>query len=444
MVAIVGRPNVGKSTLFNRIAGRRKAVVLDIPGVTRDRNFEAAECNGRAFTLVDTGGLEMEPRDATFSLMREQCLLAIDQADVIIFLADVLEADNPVDADIVALLRCTSKPVILAVNKCDNTRRYQEAMGFHALGLKDLFAISSLNGTGVGDLLDRVVDLLPPPEVVGHEDRADAVRIAVIGRPNVGKSSLVNALLGQERVIVSEMPGTTRDTIDTTFRFQNRLYTLIDTAGLRRRGKVQPGIEKLTVLSAQASLSRCHVALVLIDAEQGLAAQDEHVAGYAHEACRGCVLIVNKWDLVEKNGRTAGELAKKIRHEMGYLSYAPILMMSAKTGQRVHRILPLVDGVYAQYSKKIDTAGLNEWLGRTTRRASPPGHKGKQLRIKYVVQTGVRPPTFMFFVNDPDLVHFSYERYLMNQLREAFGFEGSPLRLRYRHKGRKQRIGAEG
>ena len=438
MVAIIGRTNVGKSTLFNRLAGRRKAVVLDTPGVTRDRNFETSDWRGRAFTMIDTGGYETEPRDAVFEQMREQSLMAIEQSDAIVFMTDVTEPDNPVDRDVAQLLRRWRKPTILAVNKCDNPKRAQEALSFYAFGFDDLFPISSINGASVADMLDRLIEMLPPPEEDTDDTRlARGIQIAVIGRQNVGKSTLVNALLGRERVIVHEAPGTTRDTIDTTFRLNDKVYTIIDTAGIRRRGKIERGIEKLSVFSAEASLNRCDVALVVIDASRGLAEQDQHVAGYAHEAHRGCILIVNKWDLVEKDDRTAGAVAKMLRAEMGYLAYAPILMISAKTGQRVQKILGLVDQVFEESRKRIPTPALNDWLEQTQRRLSPPMHGGRPFRIKYVVQTAIQPPTFTFFVNDPRLLHFSYERYLINRLREAFGFEGVPLRLRMRRKSRR-------
>ena len=379
MVAIVGRPNVGKSTLFNRIVGRRKAVVLDTPGVTRDRNFEPAEWEGRDFTLVDTGGYETEPRDATFEQMRDQSLMAVEQADVVVFLTDVREPDNPVDQDVAAVLRRSRKPVLLAVNKSDNNRLIQESYAFCALGFEDQFAVGALNGGGVAELLDRIVELLPPAQEEPGAAEALGTRIAVIGRPNVGKSSLVNALLGRERVIVNPLPGTTRDTIDTTLRLrgddgQERLYTLLDTAGLRRRGKIQRGVEQLSVLAAQASLRRCDVALVLIDAEQGLTEQDQHIAGYAHQAFRPCVLVVNKWDLLEKDSTTAGAFAKELRGEMGYVSYAPIVMVSAKTGQRARRVLSLADKALAESRREIGTPALNDWLHETTQRLSPPWH----------------------------------------------------------------------
>ncbi|NQU41744.1 ribosome biogenesis GTPase Der [bacterium] len=448
-VAIVGRPNVGKSTLFNRIVGRRKAVVLDTAGMTRDRNFEIAEWGGREFRLVDTGGYETNPRDSIYEQMRVQSLIAMHEAAVVIFLVDLEEPNNPVDRDVADLLRRATKPALLAVNKCDAPHRIPDSYAFYEMGHDEVFPISALNGSGVGDLLDRVLEHLPAGEKArGNRRDEGGIRIAVIGRPNVGKSSLVNALLGRERVIVSDIPGTTRDTIDTTFRIkpdpesegegEERVYTLIDTAGLRRRGKIEPGMEKLSALAAQTSLKRCDVALCMIDASEGIAEQDKHVAGFAFEAFRACVLIVNKWDLPEKGNATAGEFAKNLRDEMPFLQHVPIMLVSAKTGQRVHRILETVDRVYTEFTKEIGTPELNRWLKEVTIRLSPPWRGGKQLRIKYVTQVGTRPPTFAFFVNNPDMIHFSYERYLVNQLREAYGFEGCPLRLVFKRKSRKE------
>ncbi|MBN1866917.1 ribosome biogenesis GTPase Der [Candidatus Sumerlaeota bacterium] len=438
IVAIVGRPNVGKSTMFNRIVGRRKAVVLDTPGLTRDRNFETAEWNGRAFMLVDTGGYETDPRDNIYAQMRRQSLLAMEEADVVVFLTDVTEPDNPVDRDVADLLRRASKPTVLAVNKCDTNRRHQESYAFYSLGFDPLYALSALNGSGMGDLMDRIVELLPEEEPAPEtsQEGPKPIRIAIVGRPNVGKSSIVNALLERERVIVDDTPGTTRDSIDTAFRYGDRVYTIVDTAGMRRRGKIERGAEKLSVFAAQAGLSRCDVAVIVIDASEGLTEQDQHVAGYALEANRGCVLVLNKWDLIEKENSTAGTFAKKLRDEMPYLSFAPIVMTSATTGQRVKRILELVDRVHAEYCREIDTPTLNKWLEETTHRVSPPWHKGRQLSLKYVTQTGTRPPRFTFFVNNPRLLHFSYRRYLANQLREAFGFEGVAFQMTFRAKSR--------
>ncbi len=436
IVAIVGRPNVGKSTLFNRMTGRRKAVVLDTPGVTRDRNYHVAEWNGTRMLVVDTGGYESEPTHELSAAMREQTQLAIDEADVIIHVVDAEEPLNPTDSEIQQLLRRAGKPVLVAVNKCDNESRRLAAMAeFSALGV-DVFPISALHGLRTGELLDAVVDALPKHS---EEDEAalaerEGIRVAVVGRPNVGKSTLVNKILGYERVIASPVPGTTRDPVDTTFTYNDKVYTLIDTAGIRRRGKIERGCENLSVLAALMSLERCDVALIVVDALEGLTDQDAHVAGYAVDAGCGCIIVINKWDAVEKDEKTAGAFVKALRAEWGFLKHAPVVHVSALTGLRVPRIFELVDQVYAEYTKRIDTSELNQWLQQALGRQSPPIHKGRQLKIKYVTQTGTKPPTFTFFVNDPELLYYSYERYLANRLRERFGFEGVPIRLRFREK----------
>ncbi|AXA36826.1 MAG: ribosome biogenesis GTPase Der [Candidatus Hydrogenedentota bacterium] len=440
IVAVVGRPNVGKSTLFNRITGRRKAVVLDTPGVTRDRNYHIAEWNGTRFLTVDTGGYEHEPTSELSALMREQTLLAIEEADAIILLLDSREPMHPTDDEVIELLRRTAKPVFVAVNKCDNREQRLAAISeFARLGL-ELYPISALHGHGTGDLLDAVVASLP--KRTEEEEAAEAelgIRIAVVGRPNVGKSTLVNRILGFERTIASPVPGTTRDAIDTTFRLNDKIYTLIDTAGIRRRGKIERGAENLSVLSALMSLERCDIALILVDATEGITDQDAHVAGYAVDAGCGCIIVVNKWDLVEKDETTAGAFVKALRAEWGFLKHAPVIHVSALTGQRVERLFQLVDRVYAEYTKEIETSTLNRWLQKAISHVSPPVRQGRQLKLKYVVQTGSKPPTFTFFVNDPALVHYSYERYLANQLRQEFGFEGVPVRLRFREKAERAR-----
>jgi GTP-binding protein len=432
LVAIVGRPNVGKSSLFNRIVGRRKAVVLETPGLTRDRNFERADWAGREFTVVDTGGYEVEGVETGAGPlkveMREQALLAIEESDLVIFLVDARESLTPLDGEVMEILRRARRPFLVAANKCDNPAQENLAVDFYALGVDRVFPISALHGHGVGDLLDAVVATLPPAEEEIPEAEA-GIRIAVIGRQNVGKSTLVNALLGQERVITSPVPGTTRDAIDTTFRRGERIYTLIDTAGIRRRGKIEYGIEGLSVISARASLARCDVALVVIDAAAGLTAQDAHVAGFAAEAGRALVIIVNKWDAVEKDEKTAGQWAKRLRAEWGFLAWAPILFASALTGQRVTKIFELVDKAHAEFTREVSTRDLNRALAEMITHQSPPTHAGRQLQIKYITQMGVRPPTFALFVNSPKHMHFAYERYLVNQLRQRWGFEGTPIRL---------------
>lgn len=433
IVAIVGRPNVGKSTLFNRITGHRKAVVHDTPGLTRDRNYLTGEWEGREFLLVDTGGYEVVTSQPLFQQMREQTNIAIEEADAIIFLTDVTDSMNPTDDQIMGLLRKTRKPVLLAVNKCDNKAMREEAVAeFARFGADQVFGISSVHGIGTGDLLDELVNVLPEAVEILPEDQG--IRVAVVGRTNVGKSTLVNAILGFERTIASPIPGTTRDAIDTTFERNGKTYTLVDTAGIRRRGKIAPGIEKMSVLASIMSLERSDIALILIDAEQGITEQDAHVAGYAVDAGCGCILVVNKWDLIEKDNSTAGEFVKALQEEWGFLQHAPIIQISAKTGQRVTKLFELIDKVANEYVREIDTGTLNEFLHQAVAHVSPPTRSGRQLKIKYVTQTGSRPPSFTFFVNDPKLVHFSYERYLANQLRKEFGFAGVPIRLRFRAK----------
>jgi GTP-binding protein len=433
VVAIVGRPNVGKSTLFNRITGHQKAVVHDTPGLTRDRNYLAAEWEGRHFLLVDTGGYEMDTAQPLLKQMREQTMIAIEEADSIIFLVSLDEPSNPTDDEIMNMLRRTQKPVLLTVNKCDNrTRRDLAVTEFSRFGCEKVYGVSALHGNATDELLDALVAALPSSD---DEDAiSDGIRIAVVGRQNVGKSTLVNQILGFERTIASSIAGTTRDAIDTTFRRDDTIYTLIDTAGIRRRGKVQTGVEKLTVLASMMSLEKCDIALVIVDASEGLTEQDAHIAGYAVDAGCGCVLVVNKWDSIEKDTNTAGEFVKTLREELGFIRHVPVITISAKTGQRVDKLFQIIKTVDEQYRREIETGRLNDFLRQATTRLSPPVRSGRQLKLKYVTQTGSRPPTFTFFVNDPKLVHFSYQRYLMNQLRAEFGFEGVPVRMRFRQK----------
>lgn len=434
IVAIVGRPNVGKSTLFNRITGHHKAVVHDTPGLTRDRNYLIGEWEGRHFLLVDTGGYELSTDVPILNQMREQTMIAIDESDAIIFLANLDEPLNPTDDEIFHLLRRTSKPVLLAVNKSDNRDARMAAQSeFARFGVDRVFGVSALHGIGSDELLDELIKRLPPePEDTGED--TSGTRIAVVGRQNVGKSTLVNKILGFERTIANPVAGTTRDAIDTTFDRGGKRYTLIDTAGIRRRGKVERGVEKLSVLASVLSLERCDIAVIVIDASQGLTEQDAHVAGYAVDAGCGCVLAVNKWDLVEKETGTAEQFARDLRDELGFLQYVPMMFISAKTGQRVEKLFSIIDDVDAQYRREIETGVLNDFLKAATQHLSPPVRSGRQLKIKYVTQTGSRPPTFAFFVNDPKLVHFSYKRYLTNQLRREFGFAGVPVRMRFHQK----------
>jgi len=452
MAAIVGRPNVGKSTLFNRFVGRRKAIILDTPGLTRDRNIDEAEWNGRRFHIVDTGGYDTTANDDIRVAIREQTRVAIEEADVILFMLDVKDGMTALDEEIADLLRRSGKPVLLAVNKCDGPNDFNAAFSFAGLGFEPLLPICARSGHGVGDLLDILVEMLPfdaeafanedPDEGESGEDEEGEAenepdsppRIAIIGRTNVGKSTLVNAILGETRVIASAEAGTTRDSIDAAVTVRGKPYVIIDTAGIRRRGKIQMGAEKLSVMRADVSMRRADVAIVLIDASEGLTDQDAHVAGQAQEAGCAAIIAVNKWDLVQKDNSTTGAWAKALRAELKFLSYAPILFLSAKTGQRVGRIFEMVDRIVHEYRKRIPTGELNRWLREAVAHRPPPLRRGRPLRINYATQVAVAPPTFALFCNDPTAIHFSYQRYLINQLRERFGFDGTPVRLLMRGK----------
>ena len=431
LVALVGRPNVGKSTLFNRLAGARLAIVEDIPGTTRDRQYADAEWQGRVFTVVDTGGLVLTTSDEIAAQVRAQAQVAIDEADVIVFIGDILDGLTGADADIADVLRRTQKPIILAINKADNTKRELNVHEFYALGLGDPLPISAIQGTGVGELLEAITRALPmlPPE---EEEKPHVLHIALIGRTNVGKSSLLNRILGEERVIVSELPGTTRDAIDTTVRFHGQEIVLIDTAGIRRRGRIEGGIEKYSVLRALKAINRADVVLLLLDAVDGVTAQDAHIAGYIREQAKSTIVLVNKWDLIEKDNSTQPQYEVYVRRELKFMPFVPLLFVSALTGQRVSQILPLALRINEQRQQRLSTEQINTILREATARHSPPSKYGTKLRFYYGTQVDVNPPTFVFFVNDERLVHFSYERYLENQIREHFKFEGSPLRLIFR------------
>jgi len=429
LVAIVGRPNVGKSTLFNRLVEEPRAIVEDLPGTTRDRLYADAQWGGVAFTLIDTGGLVLWTEDELTMQVRRQVELAMAEAEAILFLVDVTEGLTAGDEEIAELLRVSQKPLFLVVNKADNEARRLAATEFYSLGLGEPYPISALHGTGTGDLLDALVASFPPREEV---EEAEGVRIAIVGHPNVGKSSLLNALLGRERAIVSESPGTTRDAIDTQMSWDSQLVTLIDTAGIRRRGRVQRGVEQYSVLRALRAIQRAHVVVLLLDAPEGVTAQDTHIAGYAMEEARGIVLVVNKWDLMKE--ADASEYGKGVRQAFRFIPYAPLLFVSALTGQRVGTVLEAALRVYQERLRRVPTSGLNRLLREAVASHSPPSKRGKRLRFYYATQAEVDPPTFVFFVNDPQLVHFSYRRYLENRLREAFGFEGTPLRLHFRRR----------
>ncbi|MCL4302029.1 MAG: ribosome biogenesis GTPase Der [Anaerolineae bacterium] len=454
IVALVGRPNVGKSTLFNRLVGQRKAIVEDLAGTTRDRLYGDADWAGRDFIVVDTGGLEFDAaplREREGEVtgfqagvasrlflreIREQAEIAIAEAEVIVLLVDAETGLTSADQDVAALLRRTDKPVLLAVNKADNLKRRNEAVDFYALGLGDPIPVSALHGTGTGDLLDAIVEALPPVEA---EDEAEdeTIKIAILGRPNVGKSSLLNQLLGEERVIVSDVPGTTRDAIDMQIEVEGLSLILIDTAGIRRRGKIEVGVEKYSFLRSLKAVSRADVCLLLIDATDMVTAQDAHIAGYILEEAKSVVVIVNKWDLVEKETNTINEYTARIRNELKFLDYVPVLFISAKTGQRVPKVLPLALQVQEERLRRIPTGELNRLLREAIAKNPPKGGQRQRLKFFYMTQAGVDPPTFVFFVNDRTLVHFSYERYLENVLREQYGFLGTPLKLVFRSRGEK-------
>ncbi len=426
IVAIVGRPNVGKSTLFNRIAGGRVAIVEDKPGVTRDRIYKDAVWLDKEFTLVDTGGIEFRNGTGSMSdLIFKQASLAIEEADVILFVVDGRQGLNSTDEEVAKVLRKTSKPVILVANKIENYSGAADIYDFYKLGLGEPIQVSASHGMNMGDLLDEVIAHLPENE--GEEYGDDVIKVCVIGRPNVGKSSLVNAILGEERVIVSDIPGTTRDAIDTYFERDGQRYLLIDTAGMRRKGRIDEPTERYSVIRSLRSVDRSDVVLMVIDAVEGVTEQDKKIAGYAHEQGRAMVLIVNKWDLVEKDDKTSLKYTEDIRDELGFTQYAPVAFVSALTRKRVPRIMELINYVAEQHAMRISTSNLNDLLQEAVRLNPPPSDKGRRLKLLYVTQAGVKPPTFIFFVNDPELMHFSYERYLENQLRSTFGFEGTPI-----------------
>ncbi|HIW93038.1 MAG TPA: ribosome biogenesis GTPase Der [Candidatus Flavonifractor merdipullorum] len=437
LVAIVGRPNVGKSMLFNKLCGQRLSIVEDTPGVTRDRLYAECEWRDRTFDIVDTGGIEPGTDNEILSFMRQQAEIAIQNADVIIFVCDIKTGLTASDHEVGKMLLKSGKPVVLAVNKMDQVGRTNpDIYEFYNLGLGDPIAVSAVHGHGTGDLLDACFEHFPPETEEEPED--DVIKVAIIGKPNVGKSSLVNRILGQERVIVSNVAGTTRDAVDSYFENEQGKYVLIDTAGMRKKSKVDDPIEKFSVLRSTMAIERCDVCLILIDAQEGVTEQDTKVAGMAHEAGKACIIVVNKWDAVEKDDKTMDRMREEVRRDLAYMTYAPIVFISALTGQRVNRLFELINYVNDQAAMRITTGMLNTLLADATQRVQPPSDKGRRLKIFYMTQVGVRPPHFVCFCNDAKLFHFSYQRYIENQIRNTFGLEGTPVVLTVRQKSDKE------
>lgn len=436
IVAIVGRPNVGKSTLFNKLIGERLAIVEDTPGVTRDRLYGNCEWQNHSFLLVDTGGIEPNIDTGLLRHMREQAQLAIDTADVIVFVTDIRAGVTAQDSDIAAMLMRSGKPVILVVNKVDSLGAPpMELYDFYTLGLGEPYPVSSVHGHGTGDVLEEICRHFPESDAQDEED--DRIPVAVIGRPNVGKSSLVNYILGENRMIVANEAGTTRDAVDSEVDNQYGRFIFTDTAGLRKRGKVEDGVERYSVLRSLAAVERSRVCVIMIDATEGFTEQDSKVAGFAHEQGKACIIAVNKWDAVEKDDKTMQAMRKKLENDFSFMSYAPIIFISARTGQRVDRLFELIRYVDGQNALRVTTGMLNDLLARATARVQPPSDKGRRLKIYYMTQISVRPPTFVFFCNSRQLFHFSYQRYLENQIRETFGLEGTPVRIVIRERGEK-------
>lgn len=431
IVAIVGRPNVGKSTLFNRLAGHRIAIVEDTPGVTRDRIYADADWLKHNFKLIDTGGIEPKSDDIILAQMRRQAQVAMETADVIIFIVDGKTGLTDSDHEVAGMLRKSGKPIVLAVNKIDSFKDEDNAFEFYNLGLGNPITISASQGLGLGELLDEVVSHFPDYEV---DEDPEVVRVAFVGRPNVGKSSLINRLLGEERAIVSEIPGTTRDALDSYIETKEGKFILVDTAGLRRKSKVKEEIERYSVVRTLTAIERADVVVLMIDAVEGIADQDEKIIGYAHEMRKAIMVIVNKWDLIEKDDKTMDKYLKNLKSELNFLAYAPFLFISALTGQRTQKVLAMAQECYSNYTKKIGTGVLNDVIGKALMMKEPPVIGTKRLKIYYGTQTGVKPPTFVFFVNDPESLHFSYARYIENQLRENFDFKGTGIKIEYRER----------
>ena len=436
IIAIVGRPNVGKSTLFNRLVGRRKAMVDDMPGVTRDRNYAEVKRFDVPFILVDTGGFEPETSDKLLQQMREQSRFAMDEADLILFVMDARDGLTPADSEVVEMLRRINKPVFYIINKVDGDRQEAFAGDFYSLGIDRIHMVSAEHNRGIGDLMDEVLAAIPGDSV--EEVEEDITRIAVVGRPNVGKSTLVNRLLGFERVVANPTAGTTRDAVDTRFMANKKPYVLIDTAGIRRKGKTVEKVEKYSVMDALRSIERADVVLIVLSAEEGVTEQDSKIAGYAYEAGRGCIFVVNKWDTVEKDNASMGRFVEEIRRSFKYLPFAPILFISATTGQRTGKVIAEVDLVMEQYSKRVSTSDLNKVFTQAIDENHAPLDQGRRVKFFFATQVGIKPPSFVIFTNRPEGIYFSYERYLMNRFREAFGFHGTPLKLIFRGRDKKE------
>ena len=434
IVAVVGRPNVGKSTLFNKLVGRRLSIVEDTPGVTRDRIYGDSEWRNRPFMLIDTGGIEPASDDVILSQMRSQAQLAIDSADVILMVTDLRSGVVATDMEVAAMLQKSGRPVVLCVNKCDSVGNMPpEFYEFYNLGLGEPYPVSAVHGHGTGDLLDAVFEYFPPES---PEEQDDAyIKVAIIGKPNAGKSSLVNRVAGEERVIVSDVAGTTRDAIDTVVENDKGKFIFIDTAGIRRKSRIKDNVEKYSIIRAEAAVDRADVCVIMIDATEGFTEQDSKVAGIAHEKGKGCIIAVNKWDAIEKDGGTMNVFRKKLENDFSFMAYAPIIFISAKTGQRIDRLFELITYVSNQNATRISTGMLNDVLADATARVQPPSDKGKRLKIYYITQPSTKPPTFVCFVNNADLFHFSYQRYLENRIRETFGLEGTPVRFIIRERG---------
>lgn len=430
-VAIVGRPNVGKSTIFNRIAGERISIVDDRPGVTRDRIYSSAEWLHHEFNIIDTGGIDIGD-EPFMEQIRQQAEIAIQEADVIIFMTNGREGITAADEEVAKILFKAKKPVVLAVNKIDNPEMRDLIYDFYSLGFGEPFPISGSHGLGLGDLLDEVAKHFPDKKDNDYED--DVIKFSLIGRPNVGKSSLVNAILGEERVIVSDIPGTTRDAVDSLLTVNGQKFVIIDTAGMRKKGKVYENTEKYSVLRALKAIERSDVVLVVLNGEEGIVEQDKKIAGYAHDAGRAIVIVVNKWDAVEKDDKTMAKFEKNIREHFQFLDYAPVVFLSAKTKQRLHTLIPMIEMASENHARRVETSVLNDVIMDAVAMNPPPADKGRRLKIFYATQVAVKPPTFVVFVNDPELMHFSYERFLINRIRDAFGFEGTPIKLYVRER----------